>query len=290
MTTTTFEQPLLVDPTWLHANLHNDNLVLIDASNEVGATDDNDAPVNKGIGYYEHEHIPGAVHADLLRGLAERKALYRHNILTSEKFEQAIGRLGVSNDSHVVIYDQGPNHWATRLWWNLRLEGFDRISILNGGLPAWKDAGYETASGIERNEPATFTAKRRPELLATKEQVLGYLDDDSVVLINALDEDTFAGRNADYGRPGHIPGSVNLPAPELYDESGKFADAPSAQRYENIGAMDPDKNPVTYCGAGVFAAMTAFDMARNGRTDVAVYDGSLSEWAADDSLPLETGE
>ncbi len=288
--TSTFEQPLLVEPAWLHENLHNDNLVLIDASNEVGATDDNDAPVNKGVGYYEHAHIPGAVHANLLRGLAERKALYRHTILPSEKFEQAIGRLGVSNDSHVVIYDQGPSLWASRLWWNLRLEGFDRISILNGGLPAWKNAGYETISGIERNEPATFTAKRRPELLATKEQVLDYLDDDSVILINTLDADTFAGRNADYGRAGHIPGSVNLPAPELFDETGKLAVEPSAERYEKIGAMDVDKRPVTYCGVGIFATMTAFDMARNGRADVAVYDGSMSEWAADESLPLETGE
>lgn len=290
MPNTTFEQPLLVDAAWLHENLGNENLVLIDASNEVGAADDNDAPINKGLGYYERAHIPGAVHANLLRGLSQRPALHRHNILPSEKFEEAIGRLGVSNDSHVVIYDQGPNLWATRLWWNLRLEGFDRISVLNGGLPAWKAAGYETASGIEKNEPATFTARRRRELLATKEQVLDYIDDDSVLLINTLDEDTFAGRNANFGRPGHIPGSVNLPAAELYTEEGRFADRPSAERYEQVGAMDEGKHPVTYCGAGIYAAMTAFDMARNGRIDVAVYDGSLSEWAADESLPLVTLE
>lgn len=287
---TTFEQPLLVDATWLEENLNNDNLVLIDASTEVGAADDNDTPVNTGKHAYEHEHIPGAVHADLFRTFADGDAGLAFAALPSAEFAEKIGKLGVSNDSHVVIYDQGPNMWAARLWWNLRLEGFDRISVLNGGLPAWKAAGYETASGVEKNEPGIFSAQRREGLLATKEQVLDYTKDDSVVLINALDEATFAGENATYGRPGHIPSSVNLPVMKIFVGDGKLAEESSPERYQAVGAMDDDKQVVTYCGGGVAASLTALDLARNGRADVAVYDGSMSEWAADESLPLVTGK
>lgn len=207
--------------------------------------------------------------------------------LTSEKFAEEIGKLGVTNSSHVVIYDQGPMMWATRLWWNLRLEGHDKIAVLDGGFPAWQQAGHPVATGAERNEPTAFEARRRPELYADRDRVLAAIEDDSLVLINSLDEPTFAGTRTTYDRPGHIPTSVNVPFQGLIAEDGHAASPDSIRdQYDQVEALDGSKTPITYCGSGIAATFEAFQLARLGRPDVAVYDGSLTEWAADESLPL----
>lgn len=276
-----FEKQLLVDAAWLNEHRNDDDVIVLDATTQFGEA--------KGRDDYEREHIPEAVHADLLRDLADQSKPTAAMALPSEQFAEKIGKLGVSNNSHVVVYDQGVMMWATRLWWNLRLEGHDNISVLDGGLRAWKDAGYEVASGSESNKAATFTAHRRPELYADKERVKAAVDDDSVVLINALDEDAFSGARVDYGRAGHIPSSVNVPFQNAIKEGGRLVDVDQVRgSYEEIAALDDSKQPVTYCGGGIAATFDAFQLARLGRDDVAVYDGSMTEWAADDSLPLKT--
>lgn len=282
--------PLLVDPAWLDQRRDDENLRILDATTFLELSeDDGDHRVTSGAQAYEKEHIPGAVHADLLQDFSDTEAPVPFTVLDSETFAERIGRLGVGPGTHVVVYDQGPTMWAARLWWNLRLEGFDDVSVLDGGLPAWKEAGLPTTNGRDSCPPMRFEAHRRPELYADKDAVLEALGDESVLLVNALDEPTFRGERQTYARAGHIPGSVNVPFEGLLDQHGRVRDAEQVREaFASVGALDQDKKPVTYCGGGIAASFVAFDLARLGREDVAVYDGSMNEWAADESLPLET--
>lgn len=289
MTDTNTNTPLLIDTDWLREHHKDANVVVLDATTFLDQPEgDGYYTVTSGREAYERGHIPGAVHADLLRDLADQDAATSFTALPSDRFAEAIGRLGVSNASHVVVYDQGPMMWATRLWWNLRLEGHDAVSVLDGGFPAWQAAGLATETGPGTATPATFTATRRPELYADRDRVLAAIEDDAAVLINSLDEQTFAGTRVTYDRPGHIPSSVNVPVANLVTPDGRAA-APDDVRghYEDVAALDEDKEPITYCGGGIAATFGAFQLARLGRDDVAVYDGSLTEWAADESLPMD---
>ena len=290
MTDPKFEHPLLIDATTFRDRLGQDNVVVLDATTFLDQPEgDGYYTVNSGRTAYEAEHIPGAVHADLHVDLADQDSEHAFTVLDSATFAERIGALGVTNDSHVLIYDHGQMMWATRLWWNLRLEGHDRISILDGGLPAWKAAGLPLAADVEANEPATFTPHRRDALLADVDLVKDSIVNDDVLLINSLDLPTYTGERKTYERAGHIPSSVNVPFQDLLTDEGKVA-APEQVRgqYEAVGALDEGKTPITYCGGGIAATLEAFQLARLGRDDVAVYDGSMTEWAADHSLPLET--
>ncbi|GAB2847715.1 rhodanese-like domain-containing protein [Actinocorallia aurea] len=282
--------PLLVDAAWLHEHLEDPAIRILDATTFLTQPEgDGYYDVESGRQAYEKAHVPGAVFADLLHDLADETAATTFTALPSAEFAARLGALGVGPGTHVVIYDQGPNIWATRLWWNLRYEGFDSISVLNGGLPAWIQAGNEVRSGTESYEPATFEAARRPELYASKEDVLAAIDDPGTVLVNSLDRPTFTGARQTYARPGRIPSSTNVPFPELLDESGFKSPESVRPLFDSADALDTSKKVITYCGSGIAATGLAFHLAQLGRPDIAIYDGSLTEWSADPTLPLVTG-
>lgn len=281
--------PFLVDAEWLVRN--RESVRVIDATTFLDQPEgDGYYDVSSGRAAYRDAHIPGAVFADLLLDLADTSAPTTFTALPSEEFGRKVGELGIGDDDHVVVYDQGANIWAARLWWNLRLEGFDRVSILDRGIQAWNEAGVPVAHGEESLPAATFTARRRPELIADAATVLAAIDDAGTLLINSLDEATFRGDRTTYARPGRIPSSVNVSFWTQFDEKGNAADVEELRAaFEAAGALDPEVSPITYCGSGIAASYLAFNLARLGREDVAVYDGSLTEWAADEKLPLEVG-
>lgn len=281
--------PLLVDANWLNEHLNDDQLRILDVTTFLDIPEDGPAAITAGLEPYQREHIPGAAFADLVHELSDQDAALPFTVLDSATFAEHIGALGVSNEHHVVIYDQGAMMWATRLWWNLRLEGFDRVSVLDGGLPAWQQAGYPTASGTDTYPPTNFVAHRRPELLADLAQVLAAIEGTDPGVVNLLDPDTYSGVTKTYDRPGHIAGSSNVFAGSLMNADGTLATPDTIRnRFRGTGALRT-KQPITYCGGGIAATVGAFQLARVGREDVAVYDGSMNEWASDPSLPMETG-
>ncbi|SER62761.1 sulfurtransferase [Corynebacterium cystitidis] len=262
--------PLLTDASWLHSRLS--DVTLIDATTIFDpAEPDNRVQARKSRDAYEAGHIPGAVHADLMYALARQDTHLHCMALDSVDFQSEARKLGISDDSHIVIYDQGTMMWATRLWWNLRLEGHSNVSVFDGGLPAWRERGYPVETGTVTAVPGDFTACRRPELYATVDDVAAAIDDPSTILINALDRDSYI--------KAHIPGSVNVPCAEAVD----------AAAFEAVGALDEGKRVITYCGGGIAATFDAFQLARLGRDDVRVYDGSMTDWTSDPSRPLEHG-
>jgi thiosulfate/3-mercaptopyruvate sulfurtransferase len=210
---------------------------------------------------------------------------------SSQQFAPAAGALGIGDGARVVVYDQHQGFWATRFWWHLRLEGFDDVAVLDGGLAAWKAAGEPVTDAASLVTPRTFTGVRRPDLLRSTQDVAATLDDPAIVLVNVLDPATYRGETATYARNGHIPGSVNLPVSDVLDPTtGAFRSTFQLRElFAEAGLLDDSRTVVTYCGGGIAATGLAHALARVGRDDVAVYDGSLTAWTSDPELPLVTG-
>ena len=241
---------------------------------------------------WEAGHIPGSGYADLQNDLSDPAAGLRFMMPSAEQFAQAMGRYGVGDDTEVVLYDRAGNMWAARIWWMLRAFGFDSARVLDGGWAKWTGEGRAVQSGPGfPPAPATFTPKPRPELIATKEDVLASIESGQACIVNALNAAQHRGEVAPYGRPGHITGSVNVPAmgsDGIVDPKTQLYASTDAirRRFEEAGAK-PGERMITYCGGGIAASSAAFAATMAGFEDVAVYDASLSEWAADPSLPME---
>jgi thiosulfate/3-mercaptopyruvate sulfurtransferase len=246
-----------------------------------------------GLASYVSAHIPGAGFADLIGALSDPAAPLPFALPTASRFGAAIGSLGVGPGVHVVAYGQESPMWATRLWWLLRYFGFDSVSVLDGGLPAWVAAGLPVSDGPAAAVPATrFEPRPRPGLLATQRDVAEISAagaGSGACLVNALAPAVFRGEGpTSYSRPGRIPGSVNSPAGELLDpETGRFL--PLASLRSRLADLLAAPDVVAYCGGGVSATMVVFALGLLGRDEVRLYDGSLAEWSADRSLPLDVG-
>ena len=284
--------PLSVSPQWLHDNLDDENLVVVDATNHLPVPTDGPYVPESGAQTYRAEHIPGALFADLLGDFADPAAAEPWTAPDHERFAAAAGALGIGDGATVVVYDQHDGFWATRFWWHLRYEGFDQVTVLDGGLPAWKAAGFEVTDVVPEPTPRTFTGTRRPGLIRSTDEVAANLDDEGTVLVNVLDEATYRGEVDTYARRGHIPGSINLPVVTLRDPaSGALRPVEELRaEFESAGLLDTDMRVVTYCGGGIAATGVAHALALAGRDDVAIYDGSMTAWAGNPELPLVTGE
>jgi thiosulfate/3-mercaptopyruvate sulfurtransferase len=286
--------PPLVDVATLSGHLDDSSLRLFDATVELARPPEGGPyAVRSGRPGYEQAHIPGAAFADIAGELSDPDSPFPFTLPSGERFAAAAGSLGIGPGTHVVVYAQDTPMWATRLWWLLRFFGFDAVSVLDGGLPAWRASGRSTDSGSAAYAPAEFTARPRWERLARRVDVEDIVaaGDGSVCLLNALTPPVFRGEGpSSYSRPGRIPGSVNAPWTELVDpETNLFRPPADLERaLQNAGALG--STPViAYCGGGISATVDLFALALLGHDEARLYDGSLTEWTRDDALPVEVG-
>lgn len=240
---------------------------------------------------YRSGHVPGAAFADLVDDLVDPGAPYPFALPTPERFAERAGALGIGEGVHVVAYAQESPMWATRLWWLLRFFGFDDVSVLDGGLEAWRNAGLPLAAGEQTHPAERFVPRPRPELLAARADVEAVVADGGTCLLNALQPRVFRGEGpSSYSRPGRIPGSVNVPVAALLDdETGRFLPVEGLRAALADGGVPADQPLVAYCGGGISATVDLFALSLVGRDDAKLYDGSLTEWTADPSLPVEVG-
>jgi thiosulfate/3-mercaptopyruvate sulfurtransferase len=288
--------PRLVDPEWLEAHLDEPNLRILDCTvhNRIDwETGDHRAePARED---WVDGHVPGSVFADVVTDLSADAPDYRFQMPAPEAIAGAMERLGVGDDDAVVCYDAtGDNMWAARVWWLLRAVGFDRAGVLDGGWDRWVAEGRPVSTDRREPPPATFTSDPRPDAVADRETVLASLDDDRRRLVSALRPKEHRGEApARYCRSGRIPGSVNVPAVGadgvVDPTTGRFR-SPAALRetFAAAGAFGCDR-VVTYCGGAIAACSVAFALTLAGVEDVAVYDGGLSEWGCDHTLPMARG-
>ena len=245
-----------------------------------------------GRAHWQAAHIPGSQFVDLVRDLSDPVSTLPFMMPPAEQFIEVMERLGVGNGTRVVLYDANLNMWAARTWWMLRAFGFDAAAVLDGGWKKWKLEGRPATDDVASFARARFVSAPRPELIAGKEDVLGAIEDGHTCVINALSPEQHRGEGpAIYGRPGHIAGSVNVSARDILDPQTSAYLPPEElrARFEGVGATRAGR-VITYCGGGIAASSDAFVMTLLGTPNVAVYDGSLSEWAADEAAPMAVGK
>ena len=244
-----------------------------------------------GLRTFREAHIPGADFLDLQGEFSDNAVRPRFMMpKDTASLAEAFSRHGIGDGVRIVLYSIGTMMWSTRFWWMLRSLGFDNAAVLDGGFDKWKAEGRPTETGDAKGYPlATFKAQVRPGLFIDQHAVKAAIGAPGTVTVNALGPQFHAGLEPSrYGRPGRVPGSVNVSAVTLVDPSSKgfttLADA--AAKFEAKG-VTKDKQIVCYCGGGISATIDLFLMHQLGYGNLALYDASMGEWARDASLPIE---
>jgi len=294
MQDTEFQYPeALVSTEWLASNLSQPNVRLFECTVYLVYEEGAGKPYQmvSGRADYDAAHIPGAVFLDLQRDFSRPDSPFRFTLPTIPEAAAAFGRFGIDDDTKVILYSRKNMQWASRFWWMLRWLGFDNAAILDGGFDKWTTENRRISSEPGHYLATTITPRPRPELFAGREEMLAAVDNGGGCTINALSAELHSGEISRYGRPGRIPGSVNVPAAALLDPKTLEVLPPQsvAAAFDKVGA-DRDKRILTYCGGGIAATLDAFLLHQLGYRDIAVYDNSMSEWATDTSLPIEVDQ
>ena len=279
----------LVSAQWLADHLGADGLVIVDASVVAYTQPNGKAGSLSGHEQYIADgHIPGAVFGDLIDEFSDPDGRFPFTRPDGERFATAAGALGIGPETTVVVYDTAVGQWAARFWWLLRAFGHDNAAVLDGGLTAWAAGGHPTDRGHVEPAPATFDAVERPEAWVDKTYVEAVVRGEiDAALVCAIPPKEFTGETPSRSRAGHIPGSTSIPAGKLVDRDARTA-IPDEQLRGILAPVLDAPRIIAYCNGGIAAAAAALQLVRLGESDVAVYDGSLNEWAADVDAPLVT--
>lgn len=274
----------LVSTDWLAEHIGEPDLVVLDASAHLP-----DA-ARDARAEFERAHIPGARFLDLST-LTDPDSAVPSAIPTGAQFAARMEQLGVDTGDRLVVYDDSAVKTSARAWFVARLHGA-RVAILDGGLGKWRAEGRALESGIPTLESGSYEASRGPGTVRYKAEMLADLSKHREAVVDARGRARFTGEEEDF-RPdiaaGHIPGSRNLPFGLVMRDDGTFSDEKDIRRAFDEAGVDLARPVVTTCGGGVTAAVLLFALDRIGKRDVALYDGSWSEWGADPGTPKETG-
>ena len=288
----TAEQPL-IQAEELARLLGRESLVILDVTVDLApARFDGDYRPESGAAPWRAAHVPGSRHVDLLTSFSEPATGLHFSRPRVDQLTEEIAALGISVKSDIVLYDRGSMTWASRFWWLLRSVGIG-ARVLDGGLARWQASGLPVESGDIVPAPRageTHRAHRYAPMWVDRDDVLAISDGRAPgTLVCALAPSQFSGaEKTRYSRRGHIPGSRNLSAKSLLDDTGRLRDVAEV-RAAASAALEGASGPVVlYCGGGVSACLTALGLVLAGYDDVRVYDGSLEEWTADPALPLVT--
>jgi len=281
---------ILVGTAWLERHLDDPCIRILDCT--VFLTP-HDGGVSRESGFtaWQKSHIPGSDFADLLTEWSDQDSALPLMKPSAERIAQIMSRYGMGEGTHVVLYDRCMQLSAAWLWWMLRTFGFDDVSVLNGGWEKWKQEKRPVSKDTVACSGGSFVPRMRHDMIADKTEVLKAIGNSEYLIIDALSADQHRGRVARYGRPGHIPSSINLYARDLVDpDTHAYLPVKELKRKCDAAGDFLEKRVITYCGAGPAGSNVAFVLTLLGASNVAVYDGALSEWAMDESLPMEIAE
>lgn len=275
----------LVTTQWLADHLSDPRVKVLDASFKMPGI----LPLPKDD--YLASHIPGAVYFDV-DAVSDHSNPLPHMFPSAEQFGRDVGGLGISNGDTVVLYDSGGWVAAPRAWWMFLSFGYENVNILNGGLKKWTAEGRPVESGNVTPKPATFKAAFDAKRVRTMQQMVANVQSQAEQVIDARAADRFEGRVPEPRpglRPGHIPGSRNLPYGNLIAADGTMKPLDDMRAaFTGIG-VDLAKPIATSCGSGVSAAVLTLALYRLGIENPALYDGSWSEWGVMNGPEIATG-
>ena len=278
----------LIETQALAAALGNTNLKVFDATVHLVPAEKG-YRAESGLADYGQGHIPGAAFLDQIRAVSDTSTGLGFSLPAPEALQAGLREAGIAEGDQIVVYSTGHMMWATRAWWLLHYAGLDNVAVLNGGYAAWQAAGLESSTEQNVFAGGDVVVRPRPERFVNQAEVLSAIGDDAVCTVNALSPDVYTGEGKmSYGRKGHITGSVNVYYDELLHE-GRFRPAAELKAaLSSKGLLSADR-VIAYCGGGISATIDALACLLVGKEQVAVYDGSMSEWVRDENLPMTLG-
>jgi thiosulfate/3-mercaptopyruvate sulfurtransferase len=262
---------LLVDAAWLEAHLNDANLRIVDMVSERKE--------------YRRGHSPGAVYlsVDDIR-VKVREGGYR--LPTAAEAARVFGDLGIGPDTHVVIYDDSDSLDAARLFFTLDVFGHRAVSLLDGGIPAWRRTKRPETTVVPSVARTNYRPALAPDRVASAEWVRDRLNDPTVALLDSRSAAEYTGKDVRAKRGGHIPGAVNVEWKQNLRPDGTFKPVNELHAMYAAQAITPDKTIVTYCQTHHRAAQSYFVLRLLGYPRLVGYDRSWSEWGNRDDLPL----
>lgn len=280
----------LVSTEWLAAHLGDPNLIVLDASLYL-----------PGAGYiarveYDAGHIAGAGFLDLER-LHDNENSHPYMVPSIDQFRRHIGALGIQLNHHIILYDNAPHVTAARAWFLFKHFGFEKVSILDGGLPKWRAEGRLLETLAHQYSAETLPMFTEQDSIVSKADVLHIIENRSpaesaVQIVDARSASRFNGEE-DENRPGlasgHIPTSKNLPFDTLFSDNHLWKQGDALKQVFLDAGVSLNQPLIATCGSGITACVILFGAHLLGATDIKLYDGSWAEWGADPKTPKETG-
>ncbi len=278
------EHNALVSTDWLARHLNAPDVRVVDATYTLPTLNRNPRAE------YEEAHIPGAVFFDI-DDVADEASDLPHMVPDAAKFSSRVRKLGLGDGVRIVVYDSNRFSASARVWWMFRMFGHDDVVVLDGGLGKWRSEGHPVDDHPVRPTERHFTARQNNLLYRDLDQIRAHVVNPVEQLVDARSQGRFRAEEAEPRagqRSGHIPHSLNLPHSELVAPDGTFLPVETLrQRFADAG-VDSGKPIATTCGSGVTACTLALALYQLGVPDVAVYDGSWTEWGGRADTPIET--